>query len=85
MAMCGVGPLDLTSQVDDGHELLGAGRQIAQADIATTELIAEDHREVGAVACSRLELLAEFAPPELCASGPGSSLPAGVRGKRKFS
>ena len=60
-----VRPLDLARQVGERHELLGPGRQVAQADLAGRQLVAEDDREMGAVARGRLELLAELAAAEL--------------------
>ena len=65
VSMGAMGTFDLAGEVGDRDELLGAGRQVAQADLARRELVAEDDREVGAVASRGLELLAELAPAEL--------------------
>ena len=63
--MRAVAALDLAGEVLDRDELLGPGRQVAQADLAGRQLVADDDREVGLVAGGRLELLAELAATEL--------------------
>ena len=68
VAVRAVGAPDLAGEVADGDELLGPGRQVAQADLAVGQLVADDHREVGVLARGGLELLAELAAAEL---GPG--------------
>ena len=43
-------PLDLARQVGDLDELLRAGRQVAQPDLARRQLVTDDDREMGVVA-----------------------------------
>ena len=52
-----------------------SGRQVAQADLARRQLVADDDREVGLVACCGLELLAELARP----SSARAAIPAARR------
>ena len=59
--MGAVGALDLADKIGHRDELLGPGRQVAQADLARRQLVADDHREVGAVLAGRLELSPELA------------------------
>lgn len=46
----GVRPFDLAREVGDRNELLGAGGQIAQTDLARSQLVADDDREMSLVA-----------------------------------
>src|SRR3954468_10888621 len=60
MAMTGPGPGELAREVVDADGPLGAGEQVAELDLAGCELVAEDHREVRAVASGALELSTEL-------------------------
>jgi len=64
-----VGPAHLTSEVVDGDQLLRSCLEVAKGDLATRQLVADDHREMRTVANGRLELLAELAVREIGASG----------------
>ncbi len=66
--MRGVRSGDLASEVSERDELLRSSGQVAEADLAGRQLVADDDREVGMVAVGRLELLAELAAREI---GPG--------------
>ena len=46
-------------------ELLGSGVEVLELDLAVGELVADDHREMGAVPGRRLQLLPELALREL--------------------
>src|SRR3954447_9461749 len=63
--MCLMRPTQLASEVVERNDLLGAGGQVLQLDVAVGQLIAEDHREMASFLGCRLELLAELAPAEL--------------------
>src|SRR3954451_4423979 len=65
MAVGGVSALDLTRQVRERRDLVRAGREVAQPDLARGELVADDDREVCVVARRGLELLAELSTAEL--------------------
>src|SRR6185295_2089414 len=60
VVMARPGPLELANQVVDRDELLRPRFQIPNLDLAVGKLVADDHREVGAVSSGRLELLAEL-------------------------
>ena len=55
----------LAGEIRDGDELLASRLEIAQLDLTIGKLVADDDREVGVVACRRLELLRELADGEL--------------------
>src|SRR4051794_37084404 len=59
---------DLAGEVSQRDELLGASGEVAEADLAGRQLVADDDGEVRMVPVSRLELLAELPPGEV---GPG--------------
>src|SRR3954453_22200657 len=65
MAVGRVSALDLTRQVQQRDDLLRAGREVAQPDLARGQLIADDDREVCVVARRGLELLAELSTADL--------------------
>src|SRR5213079_2981394 len=67
------GPLQLARERRDLDRTLGARLEITKLDVPARELVADDHREVGAVARCRLELLAELALSELGAGGEAGS------------
>src|SRR3954453_21566867 len=64
MSMRAVRALDLSRKIGDRHELLGPGRQVAQADLSGCQLVADDHGEMCSVARRCLELLAALRAPE---------------------
>src|SRR5438309_3973125 len=60
-----VGAADLAGEVVEADELLRAGLEVLELDLALAQLVADDDGEVGPVAGSRLELLAELPLTEL--------------------
>ena len=61
--------LELAGEARDGDRALRAGLEVAQLDVAAGELVADDHREVRAVAGRGLELLAELPLAQLGPDG----------------
>src|SRR2546427_1701499 len=59
------GPLDLAREPVQGDRTLRARLEVPELDVARRELVADDHREVGAVARGSLELPAELAHAEI--------------------
>src|SRR3954452_12861127 len=52
-----------------GDRPLGPGFEITELEVVAAELVADDNGEVGAVACSCLELLPKLPVSELCPHG----------------
>src|SRR4051794_35311177 len=65
VSMGAVGALDLACQVGHWHELLGARRKVAKADLARRQLVADDDGEMSLVTRGGLELFAELSAAEL--------------------
>jgi hypothetical protein len=59
----------LAGEIDERDELLAAGLEIPELDLAAGQLVAEDHGEVGMIPGSRFELFAELADGQLGANG----------------
>ena len=59
--MAAVGALELAHQVGHVDQPLRAGLKVAQLHLARVELVADDDREMGALARHPLELAAERA------------------------
>jgi len=62
-------PTNLAGELVDRHELLRPGLQVPEGHLASDQLIADDHGEMGAIADGRLELLAELSMREVRARG----------------
>ena len=59
---------ELAGEIDERDELLAAGFEIPELDLATGQLVAENHGEMGVIASGRFELFAELAGGELGAN-----------------